>query len=67
MGAGLCKSQRNSPACYETGEGILRTEHIKLKYLTLLPKASSMSREELSPELSVDSEDVENVASSFCA
>ena len=40
---------------------------IKLKYFTLLPEATSMSREELFPELSVDSEDVENVASSFFA
>ena len=49
------------------GRGNLRTEHIKLKYFTLLPEASIMSREELPLELSVDSKDVENVASSFFA
>ena len=49
------------------GRGNLRTEAIKLKYFTLLPEASIMSREELPLELSVDSKDVENVASSFFA
>ena len=48
-------------------ESFEQNTSIKLKYFTLLPEATSMSREELSPELSVDSEDVENVASSFFA
>ena len=48
-------------------ESFEQNTSIKLKYFTLLPEATSMSREELFPELSVDSEDVENVASSFFA
>ena len=48
-------------------ESFEQNTSIKLKYFTLLPEATSMSREELSPELSVDSEDVENLASSFFA
>ena len=48
-------------------ESFEQNTSIKLKYFTLLSEATSMSREELSPELSVDSEDVENVASSFFA
>ena len=42
-------------------ESFEQNTSIKLKNFALLCEATSMSREELSPELSVDSEDVENV------
>ena len=72
VGAGLCKSVTTQVTRLRflldrRGNPSNRTRLIKLQYFTWLPEATSMSREELSPELSMDSEDVENVASSFFA
>ena len=57
------RARRPSPLAIPTRrerESFEQNKSIKLKNFALLPDVTSMSREELSPELSMDSEKVES-------